>query len=271
MEDKYLYLALMTWPEIETRLKETDIAIVPIGQTEQHGHHLPTSVDTIMAEGIARRVAEATYSTAKPVIAPAIPYSYSDLPCFSRYPGTFTLQPETLVHVCKDVAYSLINMGFKKIIFINGHSPNPPFIQEAMRQVTKETGTLCFLGHIMHLAQKETVKIHEELGVPVDWGHACLMETSIVEAFGGEIREDKVKGHLTEPMDPGMERYYPNAPLGITYPVHNTELVMKHIWPADSPGPKGSPEKHSPEIGERIIASIVEPLVQLVNDLQRIE
>jgi creatinine amidohydrolase len=270
VEGKNIYLALMTWPEIKDRLKETDIAIIPIGQTEQHGWHLPTSTDTIMAEGICRRVAEATYQTAKPVIAPAIPYSYSDLPCFERYPGTFTLQPETFIHLCRDVAFSLQKMGFRKLLFVNGHSPNPPFIQEAMRQITKETGALCFLGHIMHLATEETNRIHKELGIKADWGHACLMETSMVECFGGEIREDRIKGHITEPMDEGMENYYPAPPFGISYPVHQTEIVMKHIWPEDSPGPKGSPEYHSREFGERVIDSVTAPLVRLVEDLHRI-
>ena len=271
MEDRQIYLALMTWPEIKERLQETDIAIIPVGQTEQHGWHLPTNTDTVIAEGICRRVVEATYPTVKPVIAPTIPYSYSDLPCFSRYPGTFTLQPETFIHLCKDVANSLYKMGFRKLLFVNGHSPNPPFIQEAMRQITKETGALCFLGHIMHLATEETNAIHVELGIKPDWGHACLMETSVAECFGAEVREEKIKGHLTEPMDDGMEHYYPTTPFGISYPVHQTEIVMKHIWPEESPGPKGSPEYHSRELGERIILKIIEPLITLVKDCARIE
>ena len=271
MEDKELFIEKMTWPEIEQRLTETDIALLPVGQTEQHGHHLPIQVDTVLAAGIARHVAAATYQSAKPVIGPVIPFGYSELPCFNRYPGTFTLRPEVLVGLYKDIAGGLIKMGFKKIIFINGHSPNPHFINEAIRQLSQESNALLFLGHLMHLAKSETDAIHRELGLQPDWGHACLMETSLFEIFDGEIRNDQIKGNTTQPMEPGLEKYYPDSPPGITLCPHYFEIVMRHIWPEGSPGPKGFPEKHSVEIGYRILEEITKPLITLVNDLKKIK
>ena len=31
----------MTWREVQERLREFPVVIVPIGSTEQHGYHLP--------------------------------------------------------------------------------------------------------------------------------------------------------------------------------------------------------------------------------------
>ena len=48
--NKYL-MTNMTWKEYE--VKKDRILILPIGSTEQHGPHLPLSVDAVIAEKIA--------------------------------------------------------------------------------------------------------------------------------------------------------------------------------------------------------------------------
>lgn len=48
----------MTWQEFAK--KKDDVIILPIGATEQHGPHLPTCVDAVLAEGFAYRIAEKT-------------------------------------------------------------------------------------------------------------------------------------------------------------------------------------------------------------------
>jgi creatinine amidohydrolase len=49
----------MPWTAIEDYLEGDDIALLPIGATEQHGPHLPLIVDTgwamAMAEGAEER------------------------------------------------------------------------------------------------------------------------------------------------------------------------------------------------------------------------
>lgn len=53
--NKYL-MTNMTWKEYEA--KKDRILILPIGSTEQHGPHLPLSVDAVIAEKIALKFAE---------------------------------------------------------------------------------------------------------------------------------------------------------------------------------------------------------------------
>ena len=50
-----------------------DLALLPVGATEQHGPHLATGCDTISPEEIAWRVSERTGV----VVLPAIPYGIS--------------------------------------------------------------------------------------------------------------------------------------------------------------------------------------------------
>lgn len=272
VEAKNIHLKDMTWPEIKERLKHTDIAIIPTGQTEQHGHHLPINVDNIICTGIAERAAAATYDTSKPVVAPTIPFGYSDIPVFRSFPGTFTLEPETLVSVYKDISKSLVKMGFKKIIFINGHYPNPPFIEEAMRQVTKETGAFMALCNFFVIPDAEVQRILKEMNKPPVWGHACLIETSVSEVFGAEVREDKVVGRIPGPFKEELKDFIPVSPPGITFASFEYPEIAKAYWGEDgSPGPLGDPVGHSKKIGERVIAATIEPIVKLINDIRNMK
>ena len=64
----------MTWREFAK--KKDDVIILPIGSTEQHGPHLPTCVDTVIANGFAYRIAEKING----VVAPALSYGYKSKP-----------------------------------------------------------------------------------------------------------------------------------------------------------------------------------------------
>ena len=79
----------LPWTAIEAYLEADDIALIPIGATEQHGPHLPLMVDT----GWAMAMAEAAAELSRVLIAPPmhIGMSYHHL----AYAGSLTLRPET--------------------------------------------------------------------------------------------------------------------------------------------------------------------------------
>ena len=43
----------MTWRDVQERLREFTVVIVPIGSTEQHGYHLPIGTVVYLAEALA--------------------------------------------------------------------------------------------------------------------------------------------------------------------------------------------------------------------------
>ena len=272
--DKDIFMKDMTWQEIKDRLKETDIVLVPAGQTEQHGPHLPIEADNFICTGIAQRAAQATFNTAKPVVAPTITFGYSDIPYFRDYPGTFTLQPETLISVYYDVAMSLVRMGFKKVIFVNGHDPNPPYQEEAMRRLTKETGAFFAMCNFFSLPSAEVQKILAEAGQGRTWGHACLIETSVSEVFGAQVRENLLQAHIPGSYPKELEEYMMLRPAGISIPSFEYKKTAEGHWGTpgpESPGTMGDPRGHSKEIGERVIKATIDPIVKLINDIQHMQ
>jgi creatinine amidohydrolase len=104
-----------------------EIAIIAVGAVEQHGPALPVGTDFNTIAAVSHRLAERIGA----FVLPAIPFSMSE--CHGPTAGTVWLQPETLAEVVRDLAYSLHDQGFRKIVLLNGHGGNfvlEPLVQE---------------------------------------------------------------------------------------------------------------------------------------------
>jgi hypothetical protein len=54
------FLERMTWPEVQEAIdRGVDAVLLPIGTTEQHGHHMPLDTDCFIARSLWARAAEA--------------------------------------------------------------------------------------------------------------------------------------------------------------------------------------------------------------------
>mgnify|MGYP001169824048 CR=1 FL=1 len=106
---------LSTWNEL-TNVK---LAFLPIGATEQHGHHLPLNTDGIIAEALASELSkrfEPSYCV------PLLPYSASFE--HADFPGCISLRIHTFTAVVTDIVHSLKRSGISNIVIINGHGGN---------------------------------------------------------------------------------------------------------------------------------------------------
>ena len=110
----------LTWPQIAAlRDAGTDIVILPVGATEQHGKHLPTGVDTFSAVAVAHGVSA---RTGIPVL-PALNYGCS-LGHSPTWPGTLSLRPEILSAIVLNIAEWIHAAGFRRLVMLNGHVTN---------------------------------------------------------------------------------------------------------------------------------------------------
>lgn len=109
----------MNWGQVEDYLKTDDLAVVPLGSTEQHAG-LSLSVDSILSEQVAL---EAAAPLGVPVF-PVVPYGVT--PYFLAYPGSISLRVETYVRLVRDILDGLKAQGFRRIFLCNGHGGNQP-------------------------------------------------------------------------------------------------------------------------------------------------
>lgn len=114
--------------------------ILPVGAVEQHGPHLPLTVDIDIAEGLAAELA----GRLDACLAPGIVYSARSLPQSGggpSFPGTIAVRGTTLIHYFTDIVSSYILSGVRSFVIVNGHYENEPFLMEAL-ETCREEGRL---------------------------------------------------------------------------------------------------------------------------------
>ena len=215
-------LQLMSWPEVETYLAESNGIIVPVGATEQHGPTGLIGTDAICAESLAWRTAE----LAGAAVGPTLNIGMSEH--HMGFPGSVTLRPSTLVAVVRDVIVSLARHGFRRMFFVNGHGGNTPSIHagffeayaEAPRLVDGGDEVRCLCVEWWHAPS--AVALSRELFGDRDGDHASASEVSVAAA----AHPDHLKSaemaatpppstHVFGPAD--FRRRYPEGRMG-SYP-----------------------------------------------------
>lgn len=125
------FLSKCTNQEVEQYLASNDIIIVPIGVTELHGG-LPLDSETVLAEGIALKMAEACDG----LVLHNLPYFYAGSTIRGR--GTVQVNVEPSIQYLKEVIKSLIRQGFKRIIFTSFHGPAHLYVSPVVRDIFED-------------------------------------------------------------------------------------------------------------------------------------
>jgi creatinine amidohydrolase len=112
------------WADLSTRdfaqldLART-IAVLPVAATEQHGPHLPVSVDTVLVDGVIAACLPHLGSDLSVLFLPTQAVGFS--PEHDRFPGTLTLKSETVIRLWTDIGESVAAAGIKKMVLFNSH------------------------------------------------------------------------------------------------------------------------------------------------------
>ena len=118
MKPPTVFLGEMTNPEVEAFVKKNRMVIVPTGAVEQHGPHGPLLTDVLIPNEVARRAAPKLGAAVAPPISYALSYPHKG------FTSVVYLRMETFRMLVEDIAIGLATMGFKRIVFLNGHYDN---------------------------------------------------------------------------------------------------------------------------------------------------
>ena len=169
-----IYLQTMTGRQVEDRLKENDLIVIPVGSTEAHGPHACSGEDTYLVTRMAEAVAQKTGCTvAQPIWYGSHPYHHMGMP------GTIIVPEEIFVGLLKAVMAGLWNMGFRKQIYLNGHGQEY-VIPTAIHQFAKQYQVPgVFINLNWYHAVQEHFKLQSEGGpYETPFIHADEVETS---------------------------------------------------------------------------------------------
>jgi creatinine amidohydrolase len=257
--EKYV-IQEMTSPEVREAMKETGIVIVHVGSMEQHGPHLPIKTDTTLGFEVPRRAAAKFYGRAgrRVLVAPSIPFGMS-LHRMS-YPGTVSLQPETLVTMMTEVCLGLARQGFRKILITSSHGGNQMWTDMAARKIFDQTDSkVLLLRSVWTKNRDDDWTRHLKSGMKGS-GHAGETETSIMMALGTPVRLDVMPREPTKWRTPLPDFWAHGEEPKIsglsTMGTYNVEDVCDSYM--------GDPTPASAEMGKKILENWSDNILELL-------
>jgi creatinine amidohydrolase len=129
----------LTWPEIRDAVKEQPVVLLPFGAVEDHGYHLPLNTDNVIVEEICLEAGRR--APGEILVMPTMAYGFDDH--HMDFPGTVTVDMQTLISCVSDIALSVARHGFTHILIVIGHGSNYSLSALAARRVVLESGVIC--------------------------------------------------------------------------------------------------------------------------------
>ena len=118
------------------------IAVLPVAATEQHGPHLPLSVDTNLVDGVVQACLPYLSADLPALFLPTQTVGYS--PEHTAFAGTLTLKADTLIRLWTDIAESVAASGVKKLVLLNGHGGQVSLMDVVARDLRTRLGMLVY-------------------------------------------------------------------------------------------------------------------------------
>jgi creatinine amidohydrolase len=241
------------WHEVKAMAQANMVVLIPAATVEQHGPHLPCDVDNLIVqylcdEAAARRPDLCT-------VAPLIPFGYNEHNM--GFPGCITIGEHTLIELYADVAMSFVRMGFKKVLFVNGHGSNPPFLAIACRKVVNATN-----AHVATLSHwdliPDALREHRASQYPGGMAHACELETSLYLAIRPDlVQMDKAVKEIPSSYTEHVWMDWTDGPLS----------YMPHWSALTESGVTGDASVATAETGRRLLERATEEIAEFIADV----
>ena len=151
------------------------VALLPVCAVEQHGPHLPLRVDAAINAGIVARALELLPPDLPLLVLPAQNVGKSDE--HIAFPGTLSIQYETLGRLWFDLAESVFRAGCRRIIFFNSHGGQPQLIDIVCRDLRVRLNMLAVNCAWFNVTEMTDLFEPEELRYGI---HGGAVETSIM-------------------------------------------------------------------------------------------
>lgn len=249
-----VFMGEMTDPEVAAFLREHQTVIVPTGSTEQHGPHGPLLTDALIPTEVARRVAPRVGA----LVAPTINYSLS-------YPhvgftGVVHIRIPTFMALIEDLCASLTAIGFKRVVFLNGHYDNTYAIAYACANAAERMPADARAFPFNYWDGMTPDEAGEFFG-PGTGLHANRGETSAVLAIDPAL-VDMEAANAEMPPFPAVTNQAP---------VHTAFFFSApgSVHRATHSGTWGDAREATAEYGERYLDVVTEATIRMFDDMER--
>ena len=248
--------ASLTTTQVVNRVGPDTIVLLPVGAVEQHGPHLPLSTDLTTAHRLALAVAERYGEDLDLWVMPPVAFSKSNE--HDTFPGTITLQTNTLLQVLDDIGASLARIPVTRFAILNGHGGNSSLLDVACRDLRVRHGLTTFLLHTLLPPDQGGPVAEGELGLGF---HAGRDETSLML----HLEPDSVDMSLASRTVPEWLNSYKQITISgpVRFGWRSTDLSPTGVM--------GDPTLASAEEGAALFALMVDGLHQQLQEVSRFE
>ena len=234
------------------------VAVLPLGATEQHGPHLPLSVDTDLVDGVVRTALGHLTLTEPVLVLPTQQVSLSTE--HTAFAGTLTLSPQTAMAVLCELGACVARAGVKKLLLFNAHGGNVSLMDVVARALRAQHGLLVYSSSWYNLPLAEAAMApfdaHERrFGI-----HAGDMETSMMLALAPQQVRMKLAQNFASTSQERAARY----------PVLGNGQAAKlgwHMQDYNPHGAAGNAAAATADKGQALVASAGEQLALLLREM----
>lgn len=251
----------MFWTQLSAgRISGLDSAtpvIIPTAAVEQHGPHLPTGTDTLIAEALCTRIEEKMADSV--LMAPVVTVGCSSH--HVAFGGTLSLSHRTYQDAVDELLRSVTRCGFTNVVLLNSHGGNA-----ASNRIACERVAYChdevnlYSTNWWSLAAKDLSEITES--GPGGVGHAGEFETSIMLAIApalvGDYRNVAPDGPMNDPQWCAGDMLRA-ASVSHVRPFHR--LTQRGVF--------GRPATATAAKGERILEVVVTRISTILEDIRK--
>ena len=248
--------------------KSRAVAVLPLAATEQHGPHLPLSVDTDIVNAVIARSASVLQIQAPSLPVYFLPTQAVGLsPEHAAFAGTLTLKPETLIRLWTDIAESVKAAGIHKLVLFNAHGGHVGAMDVVARDLRARLGMLVYSVNWYQLPLLDAegrdlnalFSDHEHrFGV-----HAGDVETSVMLAL---------KPHAVR-MDKAQNFKSTSEQRAAKFPILGNGKSAKLAWQMqdyNAMGAAGNAAAANVEKGQAMLAAAGQSLAQLFMEIDQL-
>lgn len=245
-----------TYVEIaETAESPGSMAIVPVGSVEQHGHHLPTGTDTILADAVAHGSA-ARSSNLPLLITPPVWTGHSAH--HLSFGGTISRSTVALTEHLIQIGESILGEGFDALIFLNGHGGNSAVTSNSVREIGSENPD-CEVFALTYYELADSIITEKRDSDDGGINHGGEFETSLMLHVKPDlVKEEEMEGTV-------RDESYDLAAQDLFKPGKLT--VYRSIDEFTDSGAIGSPELATENKGAEIYSYLCDELHSLLQEI----
>lgn len=249
------------------------IAVLPVAATEQHGPHLPLSVDSAIADAIVNasiarlealqnQLPKQLEKVPSALFLPTQTIGYS--PEHQSFKGTLSLEPTTIINVWLEIGACIAKTGIRKLVLFNSHGGNVGVMDMVARQLRVRHGMLVYSSSWNQLplsdAAMAAFSAHEQrFGV-----HAGDLETSMMLHIAPHLVNMAKAKNFASSSEKRAQQF---AVLG-------NGKSAKMGWQMsdyNEQGAAGNAQAATAEKGRLLLDSAAEQLVLLLAELSQVE